>query len=66
MGSGLSVGYWDSADRKKVKSVIDQNPDIDLRMVFQAPYNTISKIEDTMPSGVNATASNGRPSRLSH
>ena len=40
-------GYWDSADRKKVKSVIDQNPDIDLRMVFQAPYNTISKKSKT-------------------
>jgi|TARA_Y100000004_G_scaffold168844_1_gene202598 hypothetical protein len=40
-------GYWDSADRKKVKSVIEQNPDIDLRMVFQAPYNTISKKSKT-------------------
>ena len=36
-------GYWDSKDRKKIKSVIQQNPDIDLRMVFQAPFNTISK-----------------------
>ena len=36
-------GYWDSADRKKIKSVKEQNPDIDLRMVFQAPFNTISK-----------------------
>ena len=40
-------GYWDSADRKKIKSVIQQNPDIDLRMVFQAPYNTISKKSKT-------------------
>ena len=40
-------GYWDSADRKKVKSVIEQNPDIDLRMVFQAPFNRISKKSKT-------------------
>ena len=40
-------GYWDSKDRKKIKSVIQQNPDIDLRMVFQAPYNTISKKSKT-------------------
>ena len=36
-------GYWDSADRKKIKAVKTQHPDLDLRMVFQAPYNTISK-----------------------
>ena len=40
-------GYWDSKDRKKIKEVIKQNPDIDLRMVFQAPYNTISKKSKT-------------------
>ena len=40
-------GYWDYKDRKKIKSVIQQNPDIDLRMVFQAPYNTISKKSKT-------------------
>ena len=40
-------GYWDSADRKKIKSVKEQNPDIDLRMVFQAPFNTISKKSKT-------------------
>ena len=40
-------GYWDSKDQKKIKSVIQQNPDIDLRMVFQAPYNTISKKSKT-------------------
>ena len=33
-------GYWDS-------KVIQQNPDIDLRMVFQAPFNTISKKSKT-------------------
>ena len=40
-------GYWDSKDRKKIKSVIEQNPDIDLRMVFQAPFNTIPKKSKT-------------------
>ena len=40
-------GYWDSADRRKIKSVKEQNPDIDLRMVFQAPFNTISKKSKT-------------------
>lgn len=40
-------GYWDSKDRKKVLEVIKQNPDIDLRMVFQSPYNTISKKSKT-------------------
>lgn len=40
-------GYWDSKDRKKIKSVLQQNPDIDLRIVFQAPYNTISKKSKT-------------------
>ena len=36
-------GYWDSIDRRKVKNVVEQHPEIDLRMVFQAPYNKISK-----------------------
>lgn len=40
-------GYWDSKDRQKVLAVIKQNPLIDLRMVFQAPYNTISKKSKT-------------------
>ena len=40
-------GYWDAKDRKKVLEVIKQNPLIDLRMVFQAPYNTISKKSKT-------------------
>jgi len=40
-------GYWDSKDRKKILEVIKQNPDIDLRMVFQAPFNTISKKSKT-------------------
>ena len=40
-------GYWDAADRRKIKAVKEQNPDIDLRMVFQAPFNTISKKSKT-------------------
>ncbi|NIR14310.1 MAG: hypothetical protein GWN86_10310 [Desulfobacterales bacterium] len=40
-------GYWDSEDRRKTLAVLKSNPDIDLRMVFQAPYNKISKKSKT-------------------
>ena len=40
-------GYWDSTDRRKIKSVKQQHPEIDLRMVFQSPYNKISKKSKT-------------------
>tara|TARA_R100001594_G_scaffold23107_1_gene44803 strand:- start:2271 stop:2654 length:384 start_codon:yes stop_codon:yes gene_type:complete len=40
-------GYWDPADRRKILAVKRDNPDIDLRMVFQSPYNTISKSSKT-------------------
>ena len=40
-------GYWDSDDRRKIKAVKAANPDLDLRMVFQAPFNTISKKSKT-------------------
>ena len=40
-------GYWDPADRRKIKQVKKDNPDLDLRMVFQSPYNTISKRSKT-------------------
>ena len=40
-------GYWDADDRRKIKAVKTLNPDLDLRMVFQAPYNTISKKSKT-------------------
>jgi len=36
-------GYWDSADRRKIKNVIEQHPELDIRMVFQDPYKKISK-----------------------
>ena len=40
-------GYWDAEDRRKIKKVIEDNPDIDLRMVFQDPYKKISKRSKT-------------------
>ena len=40
-------GYWDSDDRRKIKAVKTLNPDLDLRMVFQAPFNKISKRSKT-------------------
>ena len=40
-------GYWDPEDRRKVLAVKRDNPDLDLRMVFQSPYNTISKKSKT-------------------
>ena len=40
-------GYWDSADRRKIKNVKEQHPEIDLRMVFQAPFNKITKKSKT-------------------
>ena len=40
-------GYWSPEDRRKIAAVKKDNPDIDLRMVFQAPYNKISKNSKT-------------------
>ena len=40
-------GYWDAAERRKIKEVKKDNPDLDLRMVFQSPFNTISKKSKT-------------------
>ena len=40
-------GYWAASDRRKILAVKRDNPDIDLRMVFQSPYNTISKKSKT-------------------
>ena len=40
-------GYWDPDDRRKIKAVKTLNPDMDLRMVFQSPFNTISKKSKT-------------------
>ena len=40
-------GYWSPEDRRKILAVKRDNPDIDLRMIFQSPYNTISKRSKT-------------------
>ena len=40
-------GYWSPADRRKIKQVVKDNPDLDLRMVFQNPFNRISKKSKT-------------------
>ena len=40
-------GYWSPADRRKILNVKKANPEVDLRMVFQSPYNTISKKSKT-------------------
>lgn len=40
-------GYWEPEDRRKILAVKRCNPDLDLRMVFQAPYNRISKSSKT-------------------
>ena len=36
-------GRWMPADRKKMKQVVHQHPDLDIRMVFQAPTQKIYK-----------------------
>ena len=40
-------GYWDSEDRRKIKNVCEQNPDMDIRKVFQSAYNKITKKSKT-------------------
>ena len=40
-------GYWEAEDRRKIKAVKLLNPDLDLRMVFQSPFNKISKKSKT-------------------
>ena len=40
-------GYWEAEDRRKIKAVKQQHPEIDLRMVFQSPFNKISKKSKT-------------------
>ena len=40
-------GYWRPEDRRKIRTIRKQHPDIDLRMVFQNPYQTISKKSKT-------------------
>ena len=40
-------GHWDAEDRRKIKAVKEDHPEIDLRMVFQSPYNRINKRSKT-------------------
>ena len=40
-------GYWTKESRDKMLLVIDQNPERDIRMVFQKPYLKISKNSKT-------------------
>ena len=36
-------GYFSSKDRRKMLAVIKDNPDLDIRMVFQKPYQKLYK-----------------------
>ena len=40
-------GYWSPEDRRKILAVKKDNPDVEIKMIFQAPYNTISKKSKT-------------------
>ena len=40
-------GFFKPADRKKMLAVKKCNPDLDIRLVFQAPYNKINKKSKT-------------------
>ncbi len=40
-------GFFKPADRRKMLAVKKCNPDLDVRLVFQAPYNKISKSSKT-------------------
>ena len=60
-------GYWDAADRRKVLAVRRDNPELDLRMVFQSPFNKISKkVRRPMLCGVRNMTYHGRLSIIYH
>ena len=40
-------GRWTATDRKKMKHVLQSNPGVDIRMVFQNPNQKISKASKT-------------------
>jgi len=40
-------GRWTTADRTKMKHVLQSNPGIDIRMVFQNPNQKLSKTSPT-------------------
>ena len=42
-------GFWRPEDRRKIRQVINDNPEIDLRMIFQDPYKkNCKKIKDNL------------------
>lgn len=50
LANGIHVeckGWFKASDMKKMKAVIANNPNKDIRMVFQAPNNKISKKSKT-------------------
>lgn len=54
LANGIIVeckGVLDLETRKKMKLVIDQNPLLDIRMVFQRPENKLSKASKTTYAG---------------
>jgi hypothetical protein len=44
-------GYFRPNDRSKLLAVKKDNPDLDIRLVFQAPYNKLSKASKTTYAG---------------
>jgi len=40
-------GYFKPEDRRKMLAVKKQHPDLDIRLIFQAPYNTLTKTSKT-------------------
>ena len=40
-------GYFDAPSRRKMLAVKKANPDLDIRLVFQAPHNKINKKSKT-------------------
>jgi hypothetical protein len=40
-------GYFKPEDRRKMLAVKKQHPEVDIRLVFQAPHNTITKESKT-------------------
>ena len=40
-------GYFDPADRRKILAVVKQNPELNLKMIFQDPNKKISKRSKT-------------------
>jgi hypothetical protein len=40
-------GYFKPEDRRKMLAVKKQHPELDIRLVFQAPHNTLTKTSKT-------------------